>query len=155
MFDSLIGETSEVDVSIQDPTVSFTMLIIACLQSIVLPPNNERPSTLIQLDQHRRKELVFLRLLEGEPSARFLCVLAKLLLRGELDAAQVASSLLHADEVKDVDVGFLHILRASRLARDPEGLGGFKNRVPSYTASTTCRSRHQDPRIAAGMRQGG
>jgi hypothetical protein len=123
MFDSLIGETSEVDVSIQDPTVSFTMLIIACLQSIILPPN-ERSSTLIQLDQHRRKELVFLRLLEGEPSARFLCVLAKLLLRGELDAAQVASSLLHADEVEDVDIGFLHILRASRLARDPEGLGG-------------------------------
>ena len=48
-------------------------------------------------------------------------VTLKSLVRAELDLAHIASSLLHADEVVDVDVSALDILKVvGQLACDPQ-----------------------------------
>jgi hypothetical protein len=95
------------------------MLIVACKASFLAPsvtflssfqeePTHDNQS---HFDQHRVEELIRLGPSEREPSVRTVShVLTKLCLRGELDNAHVASSLLDTDEIVDVDVGLLHTL---------------------------------------------
>lgn len=74
-------------------------------------------STSSQIDQHRREKLILLRPLEREPSTRTIDVGAESTVGAELDLAHVSLGLLHTNEVVDVDVGALDVLRIARSAR--------------------------------------
>jgi hypothetical protein len=68
-------------------------------------------SAVSNVDQHDREELVLLRLPEWEPSTGVvLNVLVERPVVAKLDRADVASALLHANKVANVDVGAFDVL---------------------------------------------
>jgi hypothetical protein len=101
----------------------------------------------LNFDQHRLEQLIRLRLLEREPPVRILLhVATELCLRGIPEGAEVAApSLLHVDEVEDVDASFLDVLQqivSIRLVGD-----GEENRVTFLhcvrdVPTSTSRSTH-------------
>jgi hypothetical protein len=73
-----------------------------------------------QCNQHRLEELITLCPVERKsPAPMAADVTLKSLVRAELDRAHIASSLLHADEIVDVDVGALDVLSIARSVLTP------------------------------------
>jgi hypothetical protein len=83
-------------------------------------PRRSDTLSLSEVDQHRGKQLIRLRSLKRKfPTPTLADVVLESLVRRKLDLTHITSSLLHTDEIVNVDIGALDVLNINGSAWAP------------------------------------